>query len=213
MRQHANRPGLNGSGLARRTATVLAVCCLAMLVGCGGLWRTTRAGGDLSLHSRAQAGASLEGGFTAGYYHFDDTNHLTAVLLAGPEDAPTRVVTVRMFWRPRAGRTPIDPNATNGTIHYVIFTGGDPPQTGIYSGAGFVYLKSKPGKASLTASVWDATLRLTDHSEGFHDLLGPAEMRGSFTVRRDDAKTDELLRDLNATIEQRLGHRRLVMAK
>ncbi|MCG8511126.1 MAG: hypothetical protein MI741_18055, partial [Rhodospirillales bacterium] len=151
-----------------------------------------------------------------------DDNSVTVVLLDGPANNPRQAITLRMFWRPRAGLTPLDAEATNATMHYIVFpleaeAGNDTPMNatrapiGIYTGAGFLYPKRSPGAEDLLANVWDASLRLTDAGEGFVDLLGPATITGDLRATRDDAGVQDAIRQLNQLVADRLGYPRLVM--
>ncbi len=150
------------------------------------------------------------GRFDTAYYSFDDVNHMTVLLIEGPVANPTQAVTIRMFWTPRAARTPISTAATNATIHYMIFTGADSNQVGIYSGAGFMFPNGKLGDAKLKAGIWDANLSLSDHTAGFRDLLLKAALAGTFTVQRDDLALSQTLHQLRTTLRDRLGYPRLV---
>lgn len=189
------------------------MCLLAIaLAGCG-LLQGGDGGGSLSVRSRDDQGVVLKGGFQSGYYRFDGDNAATIILFDGPADDPVQAVTMRLMWRPRAGHTPIEPTATNVTMHYVIFAPGASREVGIYSGAGYLYPKSKLGSSRFTASLWDASLRLQDASERFEDLLGQAVIKGSFTVRRDDAAMERLRHRVNLMIRERLGYPRLVDAQ
>jgi hypothetical protein len=167
--------------------------------------------GDLTVRSVAEDGATLEGGFSQGLYSVGpDGNMATFVLIDGPIDNPRQAVTARMFWKPRAGRTPIDATATNSTIHYLIFTGESSEHLGIYSGAGFLYPHARPGGATLEAGMWQANLRLSDHTQAFDDLLGQAVLEGKFRVQRNDLETDRIVRRLNTLVRRKLGYPRLV---
>ena len=120
-----------------------------------------------------------------------------------------------MMWQPKAGLTPVNPDATNATIQYIVFANrrteeGFYREVGVYSGAGFLHLDSTPGDARLNASLWQADLLLADRSERFKDLLGQSTLRGSFTAERDGVKVQELLKRLNLKVSQRLGYPRLV---
>lgn len=180
---------------------------MTMLAGC----QTGRGGeGALAVRSQADQGKVLAGGFDTVVYKTEgDLDTATLLLLEGPIENPTQAVTVRMFWKPKAGRTPISRQATNATVHYVIFAG---EEVGIYSGAGFVFPSGKPGKGTLKFSVWDANLVLSDRTNRFSDRLGPALVRGSVVAKLDEAKASALLNDLNRLIRQRLGSPRLVQA-
>ncbi len=162
--------------------------------------------GNLALRSQANPNIELIGGFDSSYYSLDDHNNVTLVLLDGPADKPVQAVVIRMFWKPRPGRTPIDATATNATIRYTIFTGPDDQDAGIYSGAGFVYPIDEPGFETFTADVWQATLQLTDRSAGFKDLLGQALLEGRLTATRDDAVVSRVLHMLHLMLTQRIGY-------
>ncbi len=211
------------------TRLVLVVCAAA-LIGCQARpvqtvanaptatnWLrvvTNSPGGELAVASQNEDGAALTGGFESGLYALGpDNNTLTVLLYDGPLDNPTQAVTLRMFWEPRAGKTPIDATATNATIHYVIFSqqsGDEATEVGVYSGAGFFFPDSDPGDAQLNGGVWDANLVLLDQTEKFTDLLGQASLRGKLAAKRDDLATDRAIRRLNRVLRQRLGYPRLV---
>jgi hypothetical protein len=187
----------------------LIVMTTATLTSCTALG-FNRPAGKLSIRSQSEMQTVLKGGFETGIYSFDEKNNLTVVLFQGPEENPAQAVTIRLFWQPHAGRTPIDPTATNAAINYVIFTGTETKQAGVYSGAGFVYPNDYPGHEVFHGSVWEADLVLEDSSAGFRDLLGQAKLTGNFTVRRDEAKVLELNRRLNIMVRERLGYPRFV---
>jgi hypothetical protein len=184
---------------------LIIACALGALAGCEG-----DGGGNFAIRSVTDPNTSLHGDFSHGIYRYDDKNNLTVLLLDGPIENPTQAVTIRLMWAPHAGRTPIDSTATNATIHYVIFTGQANAQVGVYSGAGFVFTKTDPGGPSLEASVWQASLRLADKSQGFDDLLGQAMVKGGIAANRDDAAVSEKLRKLNVLLRQKLGYPRMV---
>lgn len=192
-----------------------------VLIGCASPTFLTGPGGKLTITSRVDEKVKVRTGFETGVYSLDDRNQLTMVLFDGDPKQPRAAMTVRILWRPRAARTPIAPTATNATVHYIVFRdqpveGGQDDaaapiaQAAVYSGAGFVYPYSKLGKKNMRIGVWDASLRLHDATAGFIDELGAAEVKGRFTVRRDDQAIHQLLHGLNVEIRQRLGYPRLV---
>ena len=217
---HVNQGLSNRLGM--RWAALLATMMFCV-TGCSSInpknWRALpqpitffhSTGGELAIRSLTADGPQLIGGFSDGYFTTADKNTATIVMYEGPIKAPTQAVTIRMFWNPRAGRTPIDDTATNATIHYVIFTGEDRKEVGIYSGAGFVYPNSGIEGDKLVGGVWQSSLRLTDKSKGFHDRLGQATLEGRFTVKRDENALQPLLHTLYVQIRERLGRSRLIM--
>lgn len=155
---------------------------------------------------------TLSGDFTRGYYRFENQNTLTVVLIQGPDDAPERIAAIEMFWKARAGLTPIDRTATNALVRFFEFrdTEAEPNTVGVYAGAGFMRLHDNPAVGQVDGNLWDADLRLTDRSEAYTDRLGRAVLAGSFTAQRNDAQVTRVLRQLNQQLEDRLGYPRLV---
>jgi hypothetical protein len=193
-----------------RAALYLTVIVALFVSGCSALTRSGDGGGKLAIQDESEQGAVLRGGFDSGIYRFHNQNNLVVLLFDGPQDDPTQVVILRMFWWPRAGQTPIDPTATNASVHYIIFAGEQRQEVGIYSGAGFVYPTSRPGGRMLKAGVWHAHLRLVDSSDGFTDRLGQAVLKGKFQARRDELALEPVLHRLNVLIQNQLGYPRLV---
>ncbi len=191
---------------------------LAGLAGCASALQTlglagsvlSPVGGSLSVRSQRPGGAELQGGFQTGFYAFDDVNHITIVLLDGPEETARQAVTIRMFWEPWAGKTPISATATNASVRLVIFSGRQEQEAGVYDGAGYVFPNTTPGGKELSAGLWDATLKLADCTAGFADLLGESTAKGKFTVRRDDAATQRILMRLSQRVSQSLQYPLLV---
>ena len=184
---------------------LLSLILLFCVPGCSG-------GGDISIASQNKRDVTLASGFSSGIYRFDSSDHATILLFDGPIENPAQVCTIQLFWQPHAGKTPIDETATNATIHYIIFAGDKRDHVGIYSGAGFVYVKSKPGSDGMRASVWEANLRLTDRNQDFNDLLGPSILQGGFTAVRDDMGVERAMRRLNRQLREQLGYPRMVEA-
>lgn len=197
-----------------RITHVLCFISLALLsTGCNSsLWTSQSA---LAIVSQDDTSLRLQGDFNSAYYIFDSTESVTVILIEGPEDNPTQAAAIRMMWQPKAGLTPVNPDATNATIQYIVFANrrtdeGFYKEVGVYSGAGFLHLDSEPGDARLTASLWQADLLLADRSDRFKDLLGQSTLRGSFTAQRDSVKVQQLLKRLNLKVSDRLGYPRLV---
>lgn len=200
-----------------RRSILTAVALLLWLPALGGCSLMPVRNSALAVTSRDDSGARLRGDFNTAYYAYDSANAVTVVLLAGPEDNPTQAATIRLFWAPQAGKTPISPDATNATVQYIVFADrrtedGFYREVGVYNGAGYLYLDAKPGVAQLTGSLWQSDLLLADRSERFNDLLGQSRIAGSFSARRDEQKVSQLLRQLNHRVSTRLGYPRLVRA-
>lgn len=168
--------------------------------------------GDLALAStQVEDAPSIQPDFEQAYYSAEDPQRVNVLLVAGPEESPTQIVHIQMFWRPRAGKTPFDPTATNATIRYVILDGD---QAAIFGGGGLLRPHDLPGDDKWTATMLNATLRLMDQTQGFDAGLGTRALaEGSFTVKRDEQRMVELLRKVNAIVEDRLGYPRIVEAQ
>lgn len=204
-----NRGGRLGRGLAVCVLGVLLVvsigCSRPLVDGDAQLQISSRGATD-------RQGLTMSGEFTQAFYRFEDQNTVTVVLIQGPADAPERVAALEMFWKPRAGLTPIDRSATNALVRFFEFrdTQAEPNTVGVYAGAGFMRLHDNPTVGTVDGNLWDADLRLTDRSEAYTDRLGRAVLAGSFTAQRNDAMVTTILRQLNQQIEERLGYPRLV---
>ena len=191
--------------LFRRTKCFAAIAVLASMMvagGCGGH-------GRLALRSELRSGNVLTGDFTTAVYAFDDRNNVDVVLIEGTAEQPTQAVHIRMHWEPRAGRTPIDENATNATVRYIVFTGDG---AGVYSGSGFLFPESNIGGGSFRGELRETAMRLADASENFSDRLGLAHATGGFRAKLDEAAASRLLRQIQLQLKEKLGYPRFVMA-
>lgn len=153
--------------------------------------------------------ARLTRQFPESVYSYADGNTATFVLVSRvggrPDARIEQAAVVRMFWRPRAGRTPLERTATNATLQYLVF----PPEgeVGVYTGAGFIMPDGRPGHDRLGVEVQDAYLQLRDAGPRFLDLLGRAEVDGTFLARRDDPRARALLQELERLAAEALGYR------
>jgi hypothetical protein len=57
-------------------------------------------------------------------------------LLNGPPETGS-VLHAQILWGPKPGYTPVDPTATNVTLRWIVFSGGE---VGVYGGAGFGFV-------------------------------------------------------------------------
>lgn len=169
-------------------------------------------GGNIQTTSHMNSGVQIDSGFTQGVYRLDDSNHLTLVLMDGDGDLAhaTQAAILRMHWKPRAGRTPLDENASNATIQYLILSGTQHQEVGIYSGAGYFFPVDTPGDEFLAGNLLQATVLMTDRSANFVDLLGQANMQGSLSARLDHDATERLVRQLTKLASEKLAYPRLV---
>ncbi len=173
----------------------LAACSALLLTGCAP--ETSRAALSLdALDGDAAYGPRL----TTIAYRAIDANvadvylsDLPMARLTDPNDALTgargTIVHIHLFLVPRAGRTPIAPDACNLLIRQVVLAGGP---VGLYAGGGFALPSTRPGASRLAISLADSTLRLERASAGFDDRLGPATMTGTARAVRDDELAETL---------------------
>lgn len=207
-------------------AAGLGLLAMAVLGGCGTMAATLPEiptpdlpawmippGSQLQVTSDDPQGVKLASQFTTGVYALHEDNSATMILFDGPEENPRQAMTLRMFWRPRAGLTPLDPTSTNATVRLVIFPDHANGPVGIYEGAGFLLPRQTPGRPSLRLGLRESNLRLVDASDDFTDLLGPARVVGEFSVQRDDAAVPRIIRQLDQLVSQRLGYPRMVDAE
>jgi hypothetical protein len=166
-------------------------------------------GGSFAIRSEDSAAAQLSGSFSTAVYSYDDKNTVSVILLDGPEEAPTQAVHIRMFWTPKAGKTPIDPAATNASISYLVFS---PDAAGRYGGAGFLYPRINPGSDTFAADLRSSAIRLLDSTPNYSDKVGLATATGGFTARRDDAATLRLLHLIQSRLAAQLGYPAFVTA-
>lgn len=86
-----------------------------------------------------------------------------------------QVIHLQLMWIPDAGNTPVNNEATNIVIRYVVLVG---KEAGVYGGGGFAWPQGTPGKTGLGLSVTGSNLSLLESTDGFRDLLSPAQLRG-----------------------------------
>lgn len=173
-------------------------------------------GGSLQVETTGDTPVSLTGRFRTALY--SDQRVETSFFLSDTPiddllDGTVRdgqIVHVDLLWAPRAGYTPIEDTATNASIRYIIFVDG---QVGIYGGAGFARLRGKPGNDRFGLTLRAATLSLIESTDGFHDLLTPATLTGSFNARLDNHMTRQMQNAVSQRVTNTLGRSRLVDAQ
>lgn len=167
--------------------SLLALLILPALTGCG-------AHASVTLTSPL-TGDSLRPRLTTLTYRATDENtvdiylsdltpeQLGAPFPEDPADRPVgQIVHLHMFIRPSPGKTPIEAQASNCTIRYLILA---PGATGLYGGGGFLLPSGDPASGSFSGSISAGTLRLQAASPNFNDALGPTEVRASFKAKGD----------------------------
>jgi len=186
-----------------------ALIALAMLTGCEGASVFSMLGSGMSIESTAlESDARVTGNFTTAVYNFEDPNTLDVILIDGSVDDPHQAVHIQMYWRPRAGLTPLDDSATNAVVRYAIFDG---EQVALYGGGGMLRPGNKPGGKTFRASLLNATMRLMDADESATGPVGfIALAEGGFTATRNDLRTTELVRAIQMKLKEKLGYPRFI---
>lgn len=111
------------------------------------------------------------------------------------------VLHVDLLWIPKAGKTAVDPQATNASIRLVIFSG---KEVGIYGGGGFAWPQGDPGDAHFGIDIVGSTLSLVASTSGFHDLLSPAELTGRLEASHDPDGTRRMRRATSQVVSNAL---------
>jgi hypothetical protein len=182
--------------------------------GCAGFKAGGQAGQLRSQSMRSDA-AVLPGNYALAYFSHDNVAGTSIVLSDQPIDSILKgdvrdgqVLHMELLWRPKAGATPMDSDATNVSIRHIVISDG---QVGIYAGAGFVYPSDNPEKHDqITFTLRDASMQLQECTAGFIDLLSPAQLTGTFTARHDDKLARQLYFGISQLVTNALGRTRYV---
>lgn len=200
---------------------LLALLCLPPLAGCQMVRAIGDGPGSLTLVGRhvvtpartfldTDERITIPCRFDHAYCVCDGRQSATFVLIEGDEDNPSAAATLRVLWRPEAGNTPIDENASNATLQVMRF-GADTVE--VYAGAGFVFLNDGPDAAHVSAECWSADVALQDATGKRADRLGPAHASGAFRAEQNPGKVADLLLMLSRKTSAALGYPRLVLKK
>lgn len=93
------------------------------------------------------------------------------------------ILHLRVFLIPKAGKTPIDYNATNTTITAVVLTGD---AHGQYGGGGFLLPSGKPLDNRFGGAIRQGTVQFVAGTPGFADRIGFGELSGNVSAALDD---------------------------
>jgi len=100
-----------------------------------------------------------------------------------------QILHIEMLFPPRAGETPIDASATNLSLRYIVVSGGE---VGLYEGGGFGYPVGGHEDGAMSLRIEPSGITLSESTEGFVDLLSPAELTAVFTGDCDDVAGQRL---------------------
>lgn len=185
-------------------SVVLAALVASGCAAPGGKAETDLVGENSRLQTKFVAAAYVVGPAATSVYLSDVP---LETLLS--DSTPVQVVHLELLWRPIAGMTPMDSDATNVSIRHVLLVDG---QVGIYGGAGFVRIRGEPGEGRLRLSIQDATIGLLQSSEGFEDLLSPAQLEGDIVAVNDAAMAMRLRQAISQRVTDAFGVPRFVLA-
>ena len=101
------------------------------------------------------------------------------------------VLHVNLLWVPKAGRTAVDPTATNTSIRLVVIAGNE---LGVYGGGGFAWPDGELGEPEFTLELVGSNMSLIACTPGFQDLMSPASLTGTLSATLDDAATRRMRR-------------------
>lgn len=181
---------IDPSTLVRFGALIAAAfCCLG---GCG-----VSAPERLEVTSAGDTPRTLRTDLGVGTYAQETANtsfvltDMTVEELEEPGEHFGHVLHVNLLWIPKAGKTAVDPAATNTSIRLVIFSG---KEVGIYGGGGFAWPNGEPGAEEFGIDIVGSSLSLLAATDGFVDLLSPAQLTGRLLSRHDDDQTRRMRR-------------------
>ncbi len=172
--------------------------------------------GSIRAESLGDDPAVLTCEFTSAWFSYD-ANAGASFMMSDISDedlmagkvADGQLLHVQVLWVPLAGNTPMDSSATNASIRYVVISNGE---VGVYSGAGFAEPDDDLDSDRVWVTLADATLQLQESTAGFHDLLSPAQLSGSFTATRDEQKARQVNRAASQLVTNALGKTTFVRA-
>lgn len=188
----------------RRLAALLVTPLLA-ISGCAGWFDYAFApdGAAVRIEGLGEQPAAIDAELPHGSYATTDTDqsmYLSDVpletLLTG-EVRNGQFLHAQLLWFPKPGETPVDPEATNVTLRFVVVSEGE---MGIYGGAGFAWPRGTPGETSLTLVVTGSSLSLLAKTDRFVDLLTPAELVGTISAPPNDETTRRFRRGLSQLV-------------
>lgn len=126
---------------------------------------------------------------------------LTQEQLADSTDLNGYVLHVELLWVPKAGKTAVDPEATNTSIRLVIFSG---KEVGVYGGGGFAWPKGTAGEDEFGVDIVGSNVTLIAATEGFVDMLSPAQVTGRLRSRLDESRTRQFRRAASQCVSNAL---------
>ncbi len=195
-------------GVARMIATVATAWLLAS-AGC-----SITPGGAVEIVGSGDTAVRLTSEFTTGTYAIEPAQTTVVFSDIPYEELATgtakngRILHIEVLWRPRAGRTPVEPSSTNLSIRFVVVSNGE---VGVYIGGGFAWIDGgKPADEAIGLEITGASVSLVDKTPGFVDLLSPAILVGELGALQNAENARATRRAASQFVTNRLGHIRWV---
>ena len=195
-------------GLARMIATAATAWLLAS-AGC-----SVTPGGAVEIVGSGDTAVRLTSEFTTGTYAIEPAQTTVVFSDIPYEELATgtakngRFLHIEVLWRPRAGRTPVEPSSTNLSIRFVVVSNGE---VGVYIGGGFAWIDGgKPADEAIGLEITGASVSLVDKTPGFVDLLSPATLVGELGALKNAENARATRRAASQFVTNRLGHIRWV---
>ena len=195
-------------GLARVIATAATAWLLAS-AGC-----SITPGGAVEIVGSGDTAVRLTSEFTTGTYAIEPAQTTVVFSDIPYEELATgtakngRFLHIEVLWRPRAGRTPVEPSSTNLSIRFVVVSNGE---VGVYIGGGFAWIDGgKPADEAIGLEITGASVSLVDKTPGFVDLLSPATLVGELGALKNAENARATRRAASQFVTNRLGHVRWV---
>lgn len=163
-----------------RTFLVTPISLAILIIAWGGC-APTHPSGSVSIDSRTANPLRLQASFGYGGYAVEagDTSLILSTValekLQSGSFQEAQIIHVQLMWMPKAGSTPVNNAATNVVIRYIVLVD---KEAGVYGGGGFAWPQGTPGDSGLGLDVTGSSLSLLESTDGFRDLLSPAELRG-----------------------------------
>ena len=195
-------------GVARMITTVATAWLLAS-AGC-----SITPGGAVEIVGSGDTAVRLTSEFTTGTYAIEPAQTTVVFSDIPYEELATgtakngRFLHIEVLWRPRAGRTPVEPSSTNLSIRFVVVSNGE---VGVYIGGGFAWIDGgKPADEAIGLEITGASVSLVDKTPGFVDLLSPATLVGELGALKNAENARATRRAASQFVTNRLGHVRWV---
>ena len=112
------------------------------------------------------------------------------------------ILHIELLFPPLPGSTPIDASATNLSIRCIVISGGE---LGIYEGGGFGYPIGTHEDGAMSLRIEPSGMVLGSHTDGFVDLLSPAELTAVYSGACDTAIAEVYADSVNQLVTNAMG--------